>query len=128
VLPWDFDVELAGYAPVFWNMVEMEMERPWEYSHWRTNSLTGEIYTEPLYARMLAEGWDLDGWMATVTAGPLDWAVVDARVRGERKVSAAFAVFMRLTPSIRASARPCTPTRGARPGRQDEEKASCSSD
>ncbi len=81
VLPWDFDVELAGYSPVFWNMVEMEMERPWEYSHWRTNSLTGEIYTEPLYARMLAEGWDLDGWMATAAAGPLDWAAVDARVQ-----------------------------------------------
>ena len=80
VLPWDFDVELGGYSPVFWNMVEMEMERPWEYSHWRTNSLTGELYTEPLYARMLAEGWDLEGWMATAAAGPLNWAALDARV------------------------------------------------
>ncbi len=82
VLPWDFDVELGGYSPVFYNMVVMEMERPWEYSHWRPNSITGEPYTEPLYERKLAEGWDLDGWMDTVTSGPLEWSAADARIQG----------------------------------------------
>jgi hypothetical protein len=62
-------------------MVTMDLRRPWESSHWRPNSITGESYTEPLYARMLAEGWDLDGWVRTVTAGPLAWSTVDAQVR-----------------------------------------------
>lgn len=30
--------------------------------------------------RKLAEGWDLDGWMETLTDGPLDWRVIDAKV------------------------------------------------
>jgi spore coat protein CotH len=64
VLPWDHDVELGGYAPVFWNMVVMDMQRPWEYSHWRPNSLTGEPYTEPLYARVCSPrgGTSPAGW------------------------------------------------------------------
>ncbi len=79
MIPWDMDADL-GYPGYFVNAVEMGLEEPWLWSHARANPVTGATYSDPLYARTLASGWDLAGWVDTVTAGPLDWEMVDAQV------------------------------------------------
>lgn len=80
MIPWDMDVELGGLASHFTNAVEMGLDQPWLWSHYRINTLTGLPYSDTLYARTLAGGWDMAGWLATVMAGPLDWATIDAKV------------------------------------------------
>ncbi|GDX82279.1 hypothetical protein LBMAG42_40900 [Deltaproteobacteria bacterium] len=79
MIPWDMDADL-GYPGYFTNAVEMGLEEPWLWSHARYNPVTGAVYSDPLYARTLASGWDLQGWVETVTKGPLDWATADAQV------------------------------------------------
>lgn len=79
MIPWDMDADL-GYPGYFVNAVEMGLEEPWLWSHARYNPVTGALYSDPLYARTLASGWDLQGWVETATSGPLDWATIDAKV------------------------------------------------
>lgn len=79
MVPWDMDADL-GYPGYFTNAVEMGLEEPWLWSHARYNPITGAVYSDPLYARMIASGWDLDSWVAQATSGPLDWATIDAKV------------------------------------------------
>ncbi|MBM4364677.1 MAG: CotH kinase family protein [Deltaproteobacteria bacterium] len=79
MIPWDMDADL-GYPGYFINAVEMGLEEPWLWSHARYNPVTGALYSDPLYARTLAQGWDLAGWVDHATSGPLDWATIDAKV------------------------------------------------
>ncbi|MES2643004.1 MAG: CotH kinase family protein [Myxococcota bacterium] len=79
MIPWDMDADL-GYPGYFTNALEMGLEEPWLWSHARLNPITGATYSDPVYARARAAGWDVDGWAARVVAGPLDWETVDAKV------------------------------------------------
>ena len=80
MIPWDMDADL-GYPGYYLNAVEMGLESPWEWSHARYNPVTGAVYSDPLYARTIAAGWDLDGWVTQAMAGPLDWHTADAKVQ-----------------------------------------------
>jgi hypothetical protein len=79
MIPWDMDADL-GYPGYFANALEMGLEEPWLWSHARSNPVTGATYSDPVYARARAAGWDVQGWAGAVAAGPLDWATVDAKV------------------------------------------------
>lgn len=90
MIPWDMDADL-GYPGYFTNAVEMGLEEPWLWSHARYNPVTGAVYSDPLYARTIAAGWDLEGFVAEATRGPLDWAEADAQVAAFAAVIAAAA-------------------------------------
>ncbi len=79
MIPWDMDADL-GYPGYFTNAVEMGLEEPWLWSHARYNPVTGTVYSDPLYARTIAAGWDLGGFVEEAMRGPLDWSVADAQV------------------------------------------------
>lgn len=59
----------------------MTLERPWEMSHARYNPVTGAVYSDPVHARAIAAGWDVDGWLDRLLRGPLAWSSVYAEVR-----------------------------------------------
>lgn len=80
VLPWDMDIAFGGLPGYYTSALEMGLEQPWLWSHYRINSLTGEPFEDTLYARTLARGWDVAGWVQQVLAGPLAPATVDAQV------------------------------------------------
>jgi hypothetical protein len=69
-----------GYPGYFDNALYMGLEEPWLWSHARSNPVTGAIYSDPVYTRARAAGWDVEGWADAVAAGPLDWETVDAQV------------------------------------------------
>jgi hypothetical protein len=80
VIPWDMDIAFGGLPSHYTNALEMGLDEPWLWSHYRINSLTGEPFEDTLYARTRERGWDIDGWVAQVLAGPLAPATVDAQV------------------------------------------------
>ena len=79
MIPWDMDADL-GYPGYFTNAVEMGLEEPWLWSHARYNPVTGAVYSDPLYAWTVGNGWDVQGWAETAMAGPLGYETVDAQI------------------------------------------------
>ncbi len=84
-IAWDLDADL-GYPYYFDNALQMGLEEPWLWSHARNNPMTGAIYSDPVHARAVAAGWDLQGWLDQLLQGPLDWSTVDAQVVGYAEV------------------------------------------
>lgn len=84
-IAWDLDADL-GYPYYFNNALEMGLEEPWLWSHARYNPVTGAIYSDPVHARAVAAGWDTEGWLAALLAGPLDWGLLDAQISGYEAV------------------------------------------
>lgn len=77
-IAWDLDADL-GYPYYFTNALDMGLEEPWLWSHARYNPVTGALYSDPVHARAMAAGWDVDGWLDMLLAGPLDWSTLDAQ-------------------------------------------------
>ena len=78
VLSWDFDVDMGGYY--FNETLGVNPRAPWEASPWSGNPITGADYTDPVLARNLALGLDVDGLVAEMIDGALDWATLDAEI------------------------------------------------
>lgn len=84
-IAWDLDADL-GYPDYFTNALQMDLEQPWLLSHARYNPVTGAVYSDPVHARAVAAGWDIDGWLDDLLGGPLDWTVLDSQVAGYAQV------------------------------------------
>lgn len=84
-IAWDLDADL-GYPYYFDNALQMGLEEPWLWSHARTNPVTGAVYSDPVHARALAAGFDVQGWLSKLLDGPLHWPTVDAQVAGYAEV------------------------------------------
>ncbi len=80
-IAWDLDADL-GYPYYFTNALEMGLEEPWLWSHARYNPVTGAVYSDPVHARAVAAGWDVDAWLNRLLTGPLDWETLDAQTAG----------------------------------------------
>lgn len=80
-IAWDLDADL-GYPYYFSNALEMGLEEPWLWSHARYNPVTAALYSDPVHARAVAAGWDVNGWLRTALAGPLDWGRLDRQIAG----------------------------------------------
>ncbi len=78
-IAWDLDADL-GYPYYFDNALFMGLVEPWLWSHARANPVTGEVYDDPVHARMMARGWDVDGYLAKLLTGALEWEALDAQV------------------------------------------------
>lgn len=84
-IAWDLDADL-GYPYYFTNALEMGLEEPWYWSHARYNPVTGAIYSDPVHARAVASGWDVQGWLDALLADPLDWNTLDTQISGYEAV------------------------------------------
>lgn len=85
LVPWDLDADL-GYPYYFQNALVMDLYQPWLTSHARYNPVTGTVYSDPVHARAMAEGWDVEGWLDALLDGPLAWETVSKAVRDEEAV------------------------------------------
>ncbi len=84
-IAWDLDADL-GYPYYFDNALSMGLEEPWLWSHARYNPVTGAVYSDPVHTRAVAMGWDIDGYLAELLAGPLEWEALDAEVARQAAV------------------------------------------
>ncbi len=79
LVPWDLDAD-CGYPYYMSNALYMDLREPWLLSHARYNPVTGALYSDPVHARAMAMGWDVEGWMDGLWSGPLDWGTLDGMV------------------------------------------------
>ncbi len=78
-IAWDLDADL-GYPYYFDNALFMGLEEPWLWSHARQNPMTGTVYHDPVHARVLAMGWDVQATLDELLAGPLSWPSLEPRL------------------------------------------------
>ncbi|HVV88219.1 MAG TPA: CotH kinase family protein [Kofleriaceae bacterium] len=75
IVPWDFDVDLGAW---YWDSaMAVDPRHPWTTSPWSYNSQSHAPYTDPVLARALASGRDVDALERELLAA-LDWDRVDA--------------------------------------------------
>jgi hypothetical protein len=79
LVPWDFDAEL-GYPWYFDSALAVDPAAPWATSPWAYNCVTGAPFQDPVLARAIDIGTDIDALVADALAGPLDWSTLADRV------------------------------------------------
>lgn len=78
ILPWDLDYEFE--TPGVWNALQVDPRHPERTSPWSIDSLTGAPYVDPVLARQVASGADIDGLLDELGTGAMEWNRVDAEV------------------------------------------------
>jgi hypothetical protein len=78
ILPWDLDYEFE--TPGVWNALQVDPRHPERTSPWSVDSLTGVPYVDPVLARQIASGADIDALLVELATGAMEWNRLDAEV------------------------------------------------
>ena len=86
IIPWDYNFDFAalGMQPA----LGVDVRQPWATSAFAYDPTTGAPYIDVLMERQLARGRDIDATIAELTAGPLAFAEVKAKVRDYQELLA----------------------------------------
>ena len=79
IIPWDYNFDFSSLG--LWSALNVDVSRPWATSAFAYDPTTGAPYVDVLMQRQIAQGRDVNATIAELTAGPLAYPEVVAKVR-----------------------------------------------